>query len=176
MNDLYYEELKNIDFDDCEEIASLSQNCDEYDNYNYKLYRTEDGKVILKEDMCSDSNYYWVDNSDITDNNYNDFLKECAMNWAGNGEEDERVQRIAWGFDSPESYAVNKDYKEPVKILSISHYYGYEPISYVKNENGDDMQFGTYAEAAEWIDEQESDIYYLSHGEHSRPDYYIVEN
>jgi len=175
MKELTYEETKKLDFNECEEIASLSQDRFQYGNYNYKLYRAEDGKMILKEDMSADSNYFWVDDNDITDNNYDDFLKECAVEWAGNGEEDERIQRIAWGIDSPESYAVDKDYKEPVKILSIGHYYGYEPIDYVHDDQGYDLIFDTYGEAEEWINDHESETYYLSHGEYSRPDYYIVE-
>ena len=42
------------------------------------------------------------------------------------------------------------------------------------SSNYDTYVFDTYADAKKWIDKQESERYYLSHGEVGRPSYTIV--
>jgi hypothetical protein len=46
---------------------------------------------------------------------------------------------------------------------------------YLRDGNNDYRRFATTGDAQKWIDKQEAQIYYLAHGEHSRPIYTIVE-
>jgi len=46
---------------------------------------------------------------------------------------------------------------------------------YLTDDRGDEIIFDTYADAQNWINESESEPYFLSHGEMGRPVYYIVD-
>ncbi|MEM3787054.1 MAG: hypothetical protein QXZ59_06690 [Nitrososphaeria archaeon] len=64
--------------------------------------------------------------------------------------------------------------RKSVIILKTRYFYGPETtVRYISDNFGNPKKF-SYKEAKEWIDEEESEIYYLDHNEYSRPSYKIV--
>ena len=69
-----------------------------------------------------------------------------------------------------------------VMILVEANYYTNDVNAAFNNqpqiltdEKGSEIVFDTYSDAKEWIDNEESETYYLSHGEAGRPSYTIVK-
>ena len=63
----------------------------------------------------------------------------------------------------------------PFVILKTRYYYGAsEMTTALKDEDGEIQEFDSYKEAAKYISEIESDVYYLSHNESDRAKYTIV--
>lgn len=162
------------DLGDCQEIASLSQSVNQFDNYSLTLRRTEYGQLFLHQDQMNDSEYYLVSADEATDPVL--FLRDCASEWAGNCEDNAEIEMLAWGLKDASDLEVRDDFNGTCKIIVESNYYGYGPIDYAKDDMGNDVRiFTTRQEAADWIDEQEDGTYYLSHNEAGRPTYTIVE-
>lgn len=72
---------------------------------------------------------------------------------------------------------VADDHTGPCHIMSKSDMYGYSVYAYEldrESNQQDRLEFDSRAEAQEWIDETESEIYRLAHNEAGRPDYFIV--
>lgn len=95
------------------------------------------------------------------------FVRDAAYEWAGNSG-DERLEIIRWGLESPESMYPETD--GDCQIIAVHNYYGYSPVSYAE----DGSSWDSIADAQDWIDEQESEVYYLDHNEAGRPEYFIV--
>lgn len=61
-------------------------------------------------------------------------------------------------------------------VAVIKSYFGpKEDLSFASDERGDRIEFGSAADAREWISEVDSESYVLSHNEASRPDYIVVD-
>ena len=61
-----------------------------------------------------------------------------------------------------------------VVIIKTRQFYGpREQRSLVRDEEGRGLRFRNRAEAQAWLDEEVGHIYYLSHGEVTRPEYEI---
>lgn len=162
------------DLGDCQEVASLSQSVNQFENYSLTLRRTESGQLFLHEDQMNDSEYYLVSADEATDPA--SFLRDCASEWAGNCDDNADLEMIAWGLRGAEDFEVTDDFAGECKIIVQSNYYGYSPIDYAKDDMGNDVRiFASRQEAADWIEQQEDGTYYLSHNEASRPTYTIVE-
>ena len=98
------------------------------------------------------------------------FIEE--WDWQGLGKEE---WLASWGFDvTPDD--VDEDATD-VRIWVRRFFYettlGAPIDGYLVDENHDAMIFDTVANAQVWIDEADSETYYLSHGEYARPEYTI---
>ena len=169
-----------INIHDCEQIGSISQDTEQYDNYRITLYCTEKG-VVMYEDQLNSGEFYLLSDEESKDaqENPEDFLKFHAELWAENAEgyDQERLEMIAWGLREPSDYEVSEDYEGECKIIVKKYYYGpYSPISYLSDElSGETTIFASKEEAQERINELDDETYYLSHNESGRPSYTIVE-
>lgn len=176
--------MKNINitsYDSLTEIARISQTQTQYNNLAVVLYRATDampgisiGDVIYVEESA-ENNEYLLDAEEGADamRDSDTFLRDCAAAWA-DGSDDPRLERYQWGLSDPDDDAVRADDDSPCKIVVKGCYNGFTPYSYAVDVRGDEMTFDNAAAAAEWIDEQESKTYYLSHNEADRPHYAIV--
>jgi hypothetical protein len=180
--------IYNIE-DYCEEIERISQNVNQYDNYNITLYKVtnsdireknsylEIGDIIEVDDAMNDSSYYLLDKNEKYQalSDPDDFLEEQASNWASNMDDPE-IEYFAWGLLDPKDKEVKSNYRGEVKILVEYIYNGYYPLYWVSDEHDNSpIYFDSYAEAEEYIEGLEEGIYYLSHNEAGRPNYYILK-
>jgi hypothetical protein len=82
----------------------------------------------------------------------------------------------AWGFDGTPAEAA--DDETNVRVWIEPNYYagtiGAPLGHYACDEGHEQLVFDTTAAARAWIEEQESGVYMLSHGEAGRPDYTIT--
>lgn len=161
----------DLEIHECEQVAHLSQNTNQYDNYALTIRKLPDGTHFLHEDQLSASEYYLLDEASDPAQR----LRDCALDWSLNCDDRYDLERIAWGLMSANDIEVAEDYEGACKIIIESHYYGHEPVDYVKNEKNDVMVLETVAAAKAWIDAEEDGTYYLSHNEIGRPAYTIVE-
>jgi hypothetical protein len=83
------------------------------------------------------------------------------------------VANIRGATSIPEA---SEDDDGPFGVLITRYFFNVEQTAWAELEDGryDRLSFDSYFEALEWIAEQEKGIYHLSHNEHSRPDYKIV--
>ena len=131
----------------------------------------KEGDLLVRENYIADSNYYIVDEDEKASAlaDPKQFVCDIADSWSTNGEDDERLERLRWGFDSLEDVEACEDFDGECAVIIRRNMYGYSPVSYAEKT------FDSYAAAQEWIDEQEEGTYYLSHNEAGRPTYTIVE-
>jgi hypothetical protein len=165
-----------------EVVAILEQRHSQHDNPSVALYRIRENvgnlttsDLLLVEDS-GDANYYRVTGGDreLALKNPTEWLGNMAGEWADNTDEPQ-LERLRWGLDKPESLH-NPDCPNDCRILRVGSYYGYTPIDWVRNEDGDQepLEFANAKAAQKWIDEAKSGTYHLSHNEAGRPTYYIV--
>lgn len=169
--------ISNVDRDNLTEIARRSQNTHQCENYNIALYRRKDGAILEADDDCGDTQWFLLDESDGLDTNDLDaWLTLQAANWASNGDYPDggRLEKIAWGLSDASDFACEPGPGER-KIIAVYRYYGYQPVSYVTDDCGDELVFCNHAAAAEWIAAAQDRIYYLAHNEAGRPTYTIVD-
>jgi hypothetical protein len=63
----------------------------------------------------------------------------------------------------------------PFYILETRHWYGpTETSSLIVGSNLEPLEFTSFAEAKEWIEEEDGSVYYLAHNESCRPTYKVV--
>lgn len=155
-------------------IAERYQNISQYENYGVKLYKV--GKaIVFVMDMCNQEEQYLLDEDDeikeaIEDPEY--FLKNEVEQWASN-ESDTQIAEFQWGIENPED--CKYDGNEECIILVVGWFNGYQPVSWLTDNNDATMLFENSVAAQAWINDAEEEIYYLSHNEAGRPDYYIIE-
>lgn len=169
-----------IDIGDFQQIGSISQDTNQYDNYGITIYRTNKG-IVMYENTINDSEYYLLDPEEAKEaqDNSDDFLKFHAELWAENadGYDQQRLEMIAWGLRDAGHYAVPDDYAGECKIIVRKYFYGpYHPLSYLCEDwSYEPIVFTSKAAAQEKINEMDNETYYLSHNESGRPGYTIVE-
>jgi len=165
------------------EIAQISQNQYQYDNYNITLYKAKEdgeeikaGDMVIREDCISNSNDYILDKDEKCDAqiDFEAFLNGLASDWACN-EEDIHLELIRWGLKSPEDDVRNETWQDACRVIIKETFGNHTPIDYARNENQEVMIFENYSTTQAWIDKQEKGTYHLRHGEAGRPVYYIVE-
>ena len=163
---------KDIESCNGEIIEEITQSIGQYGNPFIQIVRI--GKAyIYREDTGSDSTDYLIEKSDkFNPYNAKEFLEQCAIDWANNCEDPE-LELFQWGICDPEDYRYEGGCE--CKILVVGWYNGYQPVSWLKDEQWNEIFFENSKEAQAWIDDAESETYYLSHNEAGRPDYYIIE-
>lgn len=167
-HELYIQAEEN---DNLKQVAQLRQDQYQHDNLGLYLYEV-DGQYILKEDYMVNANYHLFSKEDVGDN-FDKFLKDCADTWARN--EGDELELYRWGVKNCKDDAVPEDYEGEVKIVAERSFFGYNPIDYLQDEQGEVVVFDSAAEAQEEIDQLESRVYYLKNNEAARPDYTIVK-
>jgi len=160
------------------EIATLSQDTQQYDNL-YLMAFAIGHNVVVYENNLDGGKFYLVEGSSFEPDDYKALLEEMAQCWASNATDSNleyQLEMCRWGLRTPEDYAAAPDHAGDVCIVEVENYYGYSPIDVLREENSWDVRwFASYAEAEEWIDDQENNTYYLSHNEAGRPEYTIWE-
>ena len=154
---------------DYEEMAELSQNREQYDNFSVRLCKI--GKaVVYTEDDCTNTRDFVLgkDEKESALEDPDGYLDDCAGEWANNSDESTAVERIAWGLDNVDDLVVD-DYCSDVEVIKIENYVGYSPIDSLG-------YFDNFVDAKNAIKEDDPDgTYYLQHGEMGRPAYYIIK-
>lgn len=161
------------DIENAELVEDIYQNTSQIENYGVKLYKV--GKaVIYVEDACNQINEYLLNKIEAAAalKDPKAFLADNISEWAMN-EDNSQLARYQWAgcVDDLDRYIGD----DQCKILVIGCYNGYQPVNWLKDEEWNDIVFENSNKAQEWIDEAEREIYYLSHNEVGRPDYYIIE-
>ena len=85
-----------------------------------------------------------------------------------------------FGLDASDALdTANEGHDGPCRVWEARNFYagtlGNTRDGLVLGDDHEAMEFATYAEAADWIDDAESEIYSLAHGEAGRPEYTIVK-
>ena len=180
---------------DCLSIdATITQDCNQYDNLFLKLARvmqpTADlyrGDIVLIE---PEQTYALVgdDIALLAKIGPQAYLRDKADDWAIQTD-DSQIEKYNWGLKSATDDAVDADYSDTVIVLREGNFYGYTPRRWViiqdvlesqdgetGNYTGDEPPFEwANAEAAlAWIDEQYSGPYCCSNGEAGAPTYYVI--
>ncbi|ADK81593.1 hypothetical protein [Sediminispirochaeta smaragdinae] len=185
MTEIRVEKLSTDEIDQAEVrerweiLAEEHQNTNQFDNYSSTLYKDpETGRIYYYEDQINEYSLWEVEEDDLLGNtkkDYEAFVSEQVSEWISNSD-DPIMESIAWGHRDPDSIKADPEYTGECKVLVIGNYYGYQPIQWARDESGwEEITFDSAAQAQEWIDEEEDGIYYLSHNEAGRPDYYIIE-
>jgi len=173
-----YEGNDNIYDLEHEELAVIEQTQEQHENCSVTLFRVDEdgddlkeGDLFVLENYISGSNSYTVDDDERQSalDDPEAFVCNIAMEWADNGDDDTRLERLRWGFDDLEDLAVEEDFVGECAIIICKNMYSYSPVSYA------DETFDSCEDAQAWIDEQEEGTYYLDHNEAGRPSYTIVE-
>lgn len=176
------ENLRRIDFEDFEEIDSISQDGWQYDNPSITLYRAicngdshNEGDIVQADNDGANTFFFLLDKDEAKEalQNTSGWLQDKANDWANN-EENADINLYLWGLKRPSDDEVDEDFKGSVKIVVERIFYGYSPIDYVKDDMENIIEFDSYSDAAEWIEEEMEGTYYLSHNEAGRPSYTIV--
>ncbi len=159
------------------ELAEIINASSQYDQDYARVYRV--GKAyIYTERVDGETKFFALERSDRFDNidglkiDPEKWLTEVVSNFDFG--DNYQIERLAWGIDTPEEIAADKDDDGPFTIIEIGAYNGYSPVSYVQDDSWNDVEFVSYADAQAWIDEAESGTYYLANNEADRPDYIIV--
>lgn len=105
--------------------------------------------------------------------------KEEILGWAWNTEYSEGELLSWYGFDETDVLDIAEESDKNVTIWRKPYYFegtlGAPIADYIRDERtGEILNFDSYADAKAWIEKEEEGVYYLSHGEAGRPDYFIV--
>lgn len=155
-------------------VDEIYQNTEQYNNIGVQIWQI--GKaVIYREDLACDDRTYLLDKpkAEKALEDPEAFLKESIAEWIGN-DDDPLLASLKWYPERAEDNRYEGDGK--CKILVVGFYNGHQPVNWLHDEQWNDICFENSATAQAWIDEAESETYYLSHNEAGRPDYYIIED
>ena len=146
-----------------DDISVFHQNGWQYGGGIISVRKSETGQHYLSLDWGNDTDYYVLEEGDSLEaKDYREYMIHQ------DDAEDEEVERITWGLSDPDDYVIAKDYTGKCKILVEQHWNSHTSWQ-IEEEVFEDKD-----EAQQWIDRQDDTIYYLSHNESGRPDYYII--
>lgn len=173
MVQLTEDEMERIRWVDGTTVAEIRQTDAQYGNPYVEIaaYSDDDGEIVVyRENTGSETNEWRLE---ALPEDPQSFLEAAVREWIGNDEDPLAAYR--WGVSSPSDDAVDEGHEGPVRILVEGDFCGYSPVGFVTESDGwEPIEFGSHAEAAEWIAEQESGMYRLGHNEMGRPTYTIV--
>lgn len=152
-------EIKNLEYDLCEEIDVISQNVHQCENPYVRHLKVGKANIISYSD-CGHTWDYILDKDESVD--LQEFARDCA-----NEADDPELEMIAWGLLSTKDLEVSHDYSGKCRIIIEECFSGYTPL---ETEEG----FDSVKEAQSWIDKKYNKTYYCRHNEQNRPNYTII--
>ena len=123
--------------------------CDGYNGYDLQMTSEEIEKLTGEEEIEE-----YIRSYDIT----GDLLAAAKLNTLTEADEDYEGECKVW-----------------VEYCYSSSMLNHPNDGFARDEYGEEIVFENYDAAQEWIDETNSETYYLSHGEMGSPSYTIME-
>ena len=158
---------KRHDTENMEEIKTYCQATQQYDNEYLKLFKF--GKKFFAEQYTgTDTNYFILSakTADEAKEAIVDYLYETIDLIVSDFQNSYILELAKWNLIKLEN--VQADYKGDVEIIEERHFNGYYPL----------ISHGVYdiAQGKKEIKKLENgDVYYLSHNETGRPQFYLIE-
>lgn len=151
-------------------IDERQQHQFEYDNLSVKLVKSEDGKYFVYFEAEANLNPVEITEDYSGEDALNDAIEDLISE-----SHDSRLEDIRWNRTTIHTHTVDLDHKGECKVITIRHFYGYDPVDYASADCTEATNFDTYEKAKAWVREKFNGSYVLSHNEYARPDYFIVE-
>jgi len=133
-----------------------------------KAWKVESGYVVQYGD--SDNTYAGFDkNSHLEDDDLASWLEWQDLDRL---EAIEQRANIRGADAIPDA---GEDQDGPFYVLVTRYWYGpREASGFVTDDRGEPLEFESIKDARDWIKRNDSEVYYLAHGEYARPAYKVV--
>lgn len=165
-------ELKNLDIEELEEVAQISQNNDQYNNYSITIYKDANNNYYVREDDLDQGKDFQLEQDDIAEmlKDTTSYFNQWAREWAYNCDYDTQLELIRWGLEDYDNDEIDEDagknYEGECRIIIRGHEYGpCHPTEYLQAHNNripDDCNYGvavfaTYQDAKKYLDWLQND-------------------